>query len=322
MFQRILVPLDGSNRAEKALSVATRIAHATGGSIHLLQVISLQYDYEGGLAMAPLINEQMVASETAMATSYLQTIATSPELADIPSTTEVSFGIPAQYIKTTACSGEVDLVVLCSHGRTGFTQWVLGSVARSLAHESPIPTLVLRESDLRIRFPDLEAGHTLSALVPLDGSELAESVLLPIAHLVAALAAPAKGALHLVQVVKPIPTSTDEDFISQLNAETFQHSQDYLASVIKRLQTTGIEQIQGLSLTSSVELASDVAEALVQLAERRNEGKQADNGGYDLIAISTHGRHGLQRWVMGSVTERILATTQLPVLIVRPLILQ
>ncbi len=67
-----------------------------------------------------------------------------------------------------------------------------------------------------------------------------------------------------------------------------------------------------LALTSSVEVASDVASALLGVAE------QAGPGGCDLIAISTHGRDGLERWVMGSVTERLLNTTRLPMLIVRP----
>lgn len=60
MFKRILVPLDGSSRAEYALAVAARIARASSGSIHILRVVSPPIDYGGGLAEAPLLMEQMI----------------------------------------------------------------------------------------------------------------------------------------------------------------------------------------------------------------------------------------------------------------------
>jgi len=263
-----------------------------------------------------MVTEQLIESETSVATDYLQTVAASPSLAGIQTTTEVVFGIPTQYILAEAKSGELDLVVLCSHGRTGFARWALGSVAHALAHESPVPTFVLRESEPAPGLLGPNATRSLRALVPLDGSELAEASLTPAARLVAALAAPAKGALHLAQVVKPFATRAEEGFVNELNQETLQRAQAYLASVKERLQAS--ERESELSLTSSVELESDVAGALA-LAEYRGEGKETgSSGGCDLIAISTHGRHGLQRWVMGSVTDRLLNTTKLPVLIVRP----
>jgi len=72
MFQHILVPLDGSFRAEQALPVASRIARSTGGSVLLLQVVSPPIDYSGGLAMVPLVTEQVIESEIAEATGYLK----------------------------------------------------------------------------------------------------------------------------------------------------------------------------------------------------------------------------------------------------------
>src|SRR5436309_505495 len=75
MFERIVVPLDGSPRAEQALPVAARIARASGGSIHVLQVVSPPIDYSGGMAPAPLMTEQSVEIEMAASTSYLNTVA-------------------------------------------------------------------------------------------------------------------------------------------------------------------------------------------------------------------------------------------------------
>jgi nucleotide-binding universal stress UspA family protein len=320
MFKRILVPLDVSARAEYALPIVARIARASGWSINLLEVVAPPNDYGGGFAVAPLIAEQLIEAETTEATDYLQTMAASPKLAGIQTTTEVVFGIPAQYILAETRSGEqgkVDLIVLCSHGKTGFARWALGIIAHTLVHESLVPILILQESEPNPLLAGPNATRPLRALVPLDGSELAETALIPAACLVTALAAPAKGALHLAQVVKPYATRAEDGFVSELHQETLQRAQAYLASVKDRLQTT--EQKLSFTTTYSVELESDVAGAMVNLAENRGEGKKTGSGGgCDLIAISTHGRHGLQRWVMGSVTEHLLETTKLPILVVRP----
>ena len=97
-----------------------------------------------------------------------------------------------------------------------------------------------------------------------------------------------------------------------MNEEALERAEVYLAQVTERLQAQ--DQQPGFAITSSVKLEKDVASALVSLAEQGD----GEAGACDLIAISTHGRHGLQRWVMGSVTERMLNTTRLPILIVRP----
>lgn len=309
MFQRILVPLDGSARAEEALPVAARIARASGGSVHLLQVVSPPIDYGGGLAAAPLLSEQVIESEMSTATDYLKTVAALPGLSGIQISTEVACGLPAQYILAVARSGEVDLIVLCSHGRTGFTRWVLGSVAHTLAHESTVHTLVLRESKAASLWSRSDAARPLCALVPLDGSTLSETALIPAARLVAALAAPAQGALRLAQVVKLVQATADEGFVREINVEALQQAITYLAVAAERLQMTAKEL--GLAITWSVAQENDVASALVNLAEHGAKG-------CDLIAISTHGRGGLERLVMGSVAERLLTATKLPMLIVRP----
>jgi nucleotide-binding universal stress UspA family protein len=111
MFQRILVPLDGSPRAEQALPVAAWLARASGGSAVLLQVVTPPIDYGGGLAQAPLLTEQVIESELAKASSYLDQVAKSRELAEIKTTTDVVFGLPAPNILDAAMSNSADLIV-------------------------------------------------------------------------------------------------------------------------------------------------------------------------------------------------------------------
>jgi nucleotide-binding universal stress UspA family protein len=311
MFERILVPLDGSTRAEQALPVAVRIARASGGTLLLVEVVTPLIDY-GGLAPVPLLTEGVITTELDEAADYLKTIARSPMLAGIATTTEVVFGLAAPNILATSEARAVDLIVICSHGRTGFTRWVLGSVARQVLHQSQVPVLVLREGTA---MPRADGDHPLSALVPLDGSPLAEKALVPAIDLITTLAAPAHGALHLVQVVKQVSSTSDESFVAQFNAEAVGRAKAYLLTVQEHLQ----ERAPKLTVTWSAALDSDAASEIINIAEH---GYQRESGGrYDggnVIAISTHGRGGLERWVIGSVTERILNTTKLPVLVVRP----
>ena len=319
MFQHILVPLDGSSRAEYALPVAARIARATGGSLLLVQVISPLLDYSGGFSPVPQVNEQVVEAEMGTATAYLQGLAASLDLSGISIRTEVLSGLPVQHLLAFTEAPGIDLVVLCSHGRTGFARWVLGSVAHALVHQCTRPILVRRQNEASSALAHSKRVGSLRTLVPLDGSKLAEAALSPAASLTSALAAPGQGALHVSQVVKIFPTTADEGFLSELNEEALQRARTYLSQIQER--GLSAEKDRHLSLTHSVELASDVASALVNLAERGKHSEERTGeeiNPCDLIAISTHGRGGLERWVMGSVTERLLNTTRLPMLIVRP----
>ena len=129
------------------MPVAARIVRALRGSIHLLVVVGSPIDLAEEYDFDPLLSERRIETETTVATDYLRTIATLSELDRIQITTEVAPGLPAQYILAAASLGGVDLTVLSSHGRTGFTPWVLGSVAHTMAHESTVPTLILHENE-------------------------------------------------------------------------------------------------------------------------------------------------------------------------------
>ena len=305
MFKQILVPLDGSTRAEQALPVAAQLARASNGSIVLVQVANFPMDYGGGYTQTPLLTEQVIETELDNVDNYLKKVATSEALAGISIKTEGMVGQPLQDILAVIESRRVDLVVICSHGRTGLKRWALGSVAQALAHQSPVPLLVLREGG---QVPAISSGaitHPACALVALDGSPFAETALIPAANLVAALAAPNEGVLHLAHVV------------THMGDEAQQNAKKYIAGVTEQLQQK--LKTLNLSITWSLLRDKDIAGAIVDLAEH-GAGKVATEqvGGCDLVAMSTHGRGGLERLMMGSVTERVLHSTKLPMLIVRP----
>jgi nucleotide-binding universal stress UspA family protein len=326
MFEHILVPLDGSTRAEEALPIAARIARAAGSSVVLLQVVSfpMSYGYGGGLGMSygygsglgatPLISEEFSEKEQTEAVAYLTRIAHSDLFAGITTTTEVVFGQPAPQILALVEQQAVNLLVLCSHGRTGFLRWVLGSVAQRVIHHSRVPVLVLREGGAALPALHADAARPLCVTVALDGSPLAETALLPAAHLVAALAQPAQGVVHLLHVVKLRTSASDEDVLSQRDAEGVEHAQAYLQGVREHLlaQTSDLN----LRVTWSITPAQDVAGTIVTTPEKGTGG--TGENGCDVLAMATHGHGGVEQWVMGSVTERVLGASALPVLVIRP----
>ena len=311
MFQRILVPLDGSTRAESALPVAARLAQASGGSVILLKVVAppVSHGKFNVPEAYPLVGTD---EELAEATEYLKTLAQTSALGGITTEIQALVGAVAPQILSATQSLHADLIVMWSHGDTGFKRWALGSVAHKLVPHSPVPVLVLRDGG---PVPAASAEHPARALVPLDGSPLSESALEPAAQLVAALARAPQRALQLLRVVD-IPPSygkirsmADSYFDSQMRAEAKRQDEQYLEAVAKRFAEGELAQYN-LALTTTVAVDPDVAEAIVQTAE------QAEGFGSEVIVMATHGNGGLHHWMLGSVAERLLHSTKLPLLIV------
>jgi nucleotide-binding universal stress UspA family protein len=324
MFQHILVPLDGSARAERAIPVAARIARATGGCVTLLRAVTLASEF-AWQTMESAIWQENFEADRARATDYLARIAASEELTGMTVMPEVANGHPAQLILAVADSQSldippVDLIIMCSHGVTGFQRWVLGSVAQHVARHSPVPVLVLNERGDALTTLHPDSPRSVRVLVGLDGSSLAEATLVPAANLSVALSAPAQGILHLARVI-PWPAEEEirqSKMVTAARELALSEARAYLDTVQRRLQAGELAQVH-LIITSSVALRADVADTLIGMAETGayQEGTGKFNG-CDMIALATHGRSGLEHWVIGSVAERILGTTKLPLLIVRP----
>lgn len=183
-----------------------------------------------------------------------------------------------------------------------------------------MPVLVLHEHG--VVSPASDATHPLRILVPLDGSTFSETALLPASQLIATLAAPAQGEVHLFHVVD-LPSVygklKSEALITDImqeeaRQEAEQEAERYMKSVADRCETTfaGFN----LNVTSSIAVSTDVAGTILQEAEQARDAE--GSASYDMIAIATHGGGRLRRLIMGSVAEHVLGTMKLPLLIVRP----
>jgi nucleotide-binding universal stress UspA family protein len=322
MFQHILVPLDGSLRAERELIVAARLARANRSAITLVRIVPAPLDYTVSLAPATAPLQGEIATEVLTeASQYLDQLAHSALLEGIPVEQQALFGSVAPTILSVAQSSGCDLIIIASHGYTGMMRWALGSVAEKIARHAPMPVLILRESGPMPSGPHPDATQPLRVLVPLDGSTLAKAALEPAAELIAALAAPTRARLHLVRVVaSPATAVTDKE--QEEREQRVQQTKAYLAATAQHIREGFVAPVikkLGLPVSWSVTVDTDVAGAIIRAAENGEDtGGAGVFGTCDLIAIATHGRGGIQRWVLGSVTERVLHTTKLPVLIVRP----
>jgi nucleotide-binding universal stress UspA family protein len=256
----------------------------------------------------PFLVQQAIETDTVMATHYLEEVVQTKTLAGLVTETKIEYGWPAQCILAAARQQQSDLIVISSHGRGGLSRWILGSVAQKIIRHASIPVLVLRNRQMSEAL--LKRAHPLRALVPLDDSPASETVLLPAVDILSTLAADGRGNLHLVTVVSEVSGEHESQPLIQRAAA-------YLDTVERHLQDR-IAEAGNLTVSKSVIAASDIANALLQEAEGSldAQGNAAKNA-CDLIMMSTHGRGGLQHWALGSITERVLHATKLPLLIVR-----
>lgn len=145
MYERIIIPLDGSDLAEEAVATAEGLTRSLNVPLHLVRVIdypssTFSYVY-GGMIESEAIAMQL-EHERGMAETYLKEIARSLEQRGLKVTTEVRHGVPVQEICDAMKQG--DLVVIASHGRSGVARWFLGSVAEEITRRSSVPVLLVR----------------------------------------------------------------------------------------------------------------------------------------------------------------------------------
>jgi nucleotide-binding universal stress UspA family protein len=320
MLKTILVPLDGSERAEYVLPLVARLASHTNGTIVLVRVVNIVTTYWPAVPY-PLMMQSAVDGELKEATAYLERIAALALLSGIEVTYTARHGVIAPVILAAAAEYHADLIVMCSHRRSGVAHAIIGSVAEKIVRHASIPILIIDEKEELPQVSPAATSQPLHALVPLDGSAHAEAALEPAAELLTALSEPAqKVTISLVRVVEPATGQQEELHVAY---KALSRVEPYLDHTIESIQEgTLAPQIsqQHIGVNWLVALDTDVARGIVRMAETGADAEGTDilGGGSQLIAMSTHGRGGLQRLTMGSVTERVLHSTKRPILVVRP----
>lgn len=309
MYSKVIVPLDGSELAEQAVPYAQLVARGLSIPIELVEAFDVLppavHSHGAMYALDKMLDEARQRSghylagveETLRTAGYAASSATLP-------------GAPHQAIVDRAGADPNALIVMSTHGRGGVTRWALGSVADKVLHIIPNPMLIVRSSAAVTASSEIAIE---TVLVPLDGSELAETALEHAVSVAAAVGAVVTLARvthtrdyyrkHLTgprAAMGPSPANWVNDLM-RADAEA---ATDYLAGVQRRLAAqrpdAGDIDIRHLRHESPAQAIID------QAADHKT-----------LVVMTTHGRSGIGRMLMGSVTDRVVRHSNAPALVVR-----
>jgi nucleotide-binding universal stress UspA family protein len=309
-----VVPLDGSIIAEQVLPHVRQLASILTARVRLLRVISdeevagvlahdrdLLYEF-GGSSPVKEVDAQRIGDLLCQrAADYLATRAAGLRDAGVEVEVVARAGSPAEQIIAEAEHDNDTMIAMATHGYSGLRRWALGSVADKVLHAATTPVFLVRA----VTHPPASVRPWKRILVPLDGSALAEQAL---PHAIA-LAQRARAELILLQVAIPLieyapglspfnrPVPRSIAFPDLLREQT----QQQLATTIKRFATRDVAM-------TPVVLFGYPAETIVDAANERQA---------DLIVMATHGYSGLRRWTLGSVADKVLHASAVPLLLVR-----
>lgn len=297
-MNRIIVPLDGSDLSERAVDLGESFARAYGGRLELIHIL------EEPIAIN--LQPGLLASNRLAAEQYLQHIAEhrSKEL-DISS--YVFRGQSVRELLKLAGDEPETMIVMSTHGRGGLGRLMLGSVADKVLRGASVPVALVRGTAK----PHRQVMRTI--LVPLDDSQFSESAL-PIA---VDLAQRSGATLHLVKVCEPFWSSSyaasvpemlylSEEQSNGLERECLDAARRYLdiiAGEIRAKRTEVIWEVRSGRPADEIIRAAETTEA-------------------DLIIMSTHGRGGIRRWALGSVTNEVLHRGTTPILAIPPRLIE
>lgn len=299
MYSKMLIPLDGSKTAEQVLPYVRLFTDRFKQPVDLLAMIDAE-----ALAVVETGSDRpafdsFVEELVQNSKEYLQGIANSFDRAGI--TYEVSKGAPAEAIIQRGEADVAILIAMATHGRSGVHRWLLGSVTEKVLRATVNPLLLIRATE---HPPPGDEAVLRSVVVPLDGSAVADSVL----PMVAGLAKQLDLAVILLRVYNlPVTTFIFGHGYYAFNMETFmtivkETASEYLTEKAAELKRLGVEQVscvirEGLGADEIIKCAAEAPDRL--------------------IALCSHGRSGIHRWVLGSVTETVVRHTSNPVLVLR-----
>ncbi len=314
MTTRLIVPLDLSATAEAALPLARRLAKQLNAEVTLVSILEVPSSFghyvetptttrlddgatgfrrtstipdspygqwSGWSSSEPSAKQvEEVAEETAAAERYLTTVGRSFECDHVEKV--VRFGSPAERILEVAETRDNPLIVLASHGRTGIGRAIIGSVASRVVQAARHPVFVVRARNGNDQQdPDTPFS---SALVPVDGSTFAERAIPQLSKLF-------EGAGMKLNLLYVIETPR---FANKGHAEEYAK---WLAN-----------QVSEADLPAGYEVTEGRPSDEINAAAARHD--------VDMIAMSTHGRTGFDRFVLGSVAERVLHVSERPLLLI------
>jgi nucleotide-binding universal stress UspA family protein len=287
MYERILFPTDGSAGAEAVFEHVLDIAVDHAAAVHVLNVADTTRD------SVTTVRGEVIDTLETEGESVVAEAAERGTERGVDTVTEVLQGEPYSTILDYADARDVDLVVMPTHGRRGLERLLLGSTTERVVRRADVPVLTVRpDEEVRIDYP------YRNVVVPTDGSDCAGDAL----AVGVDLAATTGAALHLLSVVDVASLGVDVRTNMQMDALE-ESAERILGDAADVAAEAGVDTV-----TETVEFGASVHRAVLEYVEHNDA---------DLIVVGTHGRTGFDRYVLGSVTEKLLRTAPVPVLAVR-----
>jgi nucleotide-binding universal stress UspA family protein len=294
MFERILVPLDGSELSETAIPYAEELASSLGSEVILYHVYGREHQLQEHMHQTYLDRLAETVRSNIKKRQH--------KSAEVKVTTKVEAGEPTENICNLVDKNKITLIIMTAVSASGYKIGkMLGSVTDHLCRTVPIPIML-------IRLPGAQrtAGKERlinRILIPLDGSELSK-LALPVGE---ELASKLKVSATLFQMANMIRIYDDGTGASAyVDYTKFDEIEKKRVSAEMIALESDLKQ-KGLDVTHVVTSGWDAAYEIIELC------KKIDT---DLVVMSTHGRSGLSRWVFGNVAEKVLRHGETPILLI------
>ncbi|AUV83154.1 universal stress protein [Salinigranum rubrum] len=287
-YDEVLIPTDGSESAERAARYGQVLAEAYGASVYVLSVVD-ERDFDGVVG-----GDEADAGKTAAERTAQDAVERVAALFEGNVTTRVTVGIPSEEILAYVSEAAIDLVAMGTHGRTGVERFLIGSVAERVVRHAEIPVLTVRLSDTASPWPPLER-----ILVPTDGSDASFQALPHAFDLADRFDALVEG-LSIV------------DERTKASVYTVETALEEMVGGLEAMAETATERIEARAKAADAEVTTTVVDGIPS----RTICAHAEESGADLVVIASHGRTGLSHYLLGSVAERVVRNSTVPVLTV------
>jgi nucleotide-binding universal stress UspA family protein len=300
VIKRILCPVDLSEFSPHVLDRAVAMARAYGAAICVQHVLPV-----AGVAVVPF-GLGGPSSFGYYPVDREQVLKNLPRLLSLDTRHDVSIDIHvteapvvAKEILLQADRVGADLIVVGTHGRSGFDRLVFGSVAEKVLRTSKLPVMTVPSHDADVR-PQGEPFRRI--LFATDFSPGSAAAL----EYAASLAQHGAAQLIALHVVEPIPAGSDPNFGASLHFAAYEAALERDAT--KRLREAVLPRVQHTCDTTEVMTRGKPYVEILRVAAERE---------VDLIVTSVHGRNAIDRFVFGSTTEQLLRRATCPVLTIR-----
>ena len=298
MFERILLPLDGSKLAERAIPYVWDLAGQLKAEVYLLHACPPEHKTE-------LSGHQLYLNN--IADNLRQRIKENWQPAWEPKIqVEVILDEPVKAIFEYVKQKSISMVALTSHGATGLRAWAMGSVADNVVRGVGIPTLLIRIKEGR-DIPE-KKGLIQKILLPLDTSD-ASGISIPYA---VQLATKLKASIALFSMAQTVYTQNVISMggmgggsivnLDYVDVATKKSTDEYLQRIADEIRKSGVE------VTQNSILSMDAAYEILEMEKKIQP---------DLVVMATRGRSNVARWVLGSVAEKVLREGDRPILMVK-----